>query len=54
MWRNFLGIRRTSRDGFPVITEPIAAQGWWFWGAVGVSCGLWGLIIWGACTLANA
>lgn len=41
-----------SQYGFPIITEPLAHQGWWFWGAIGVSTGLWGCIIAVACRVA--
>ena len=49
---NYFRKQKYSSSGFPIITEPLEHQGWWFWGALGLSCGLWGLIIWGACNLA--
>lgn len=44
---------RTKRDanGFQIITEPLGHAGWWFWGAMGVSIGIWCGIIYGACSV---
>lgn len=38
---------RKNKQEFPTLMTPPVVQGWWFWGAVGVSIGIWGGIIYG-------
>lgn len=46
---NYFRRQKYSDQGFPIITEPIEAMGWWFWGAMGVSCVMWGILIAAVC-----
>lgn len=52
MLNTLLGRWAKDDYGFPLLTEPVGHQGWWFWGAMLTGLGMWCGIIAGACHLA--